>query len=184
MIFVYFFIILVCLLVSILIAIFLVAQIVAHFTTDAPFVPIQNEVIGDIVKNLNLNNDSVLYDLGCGDGRILKEAVKSNPNVRVVGVEKAIFPYLLASFYTRGNKNLRIRREDIFTADVSDATVIFFYLFPGVPDKLLPIIEKQCKPGVRVISCDFECKDRKPAEVIDLNNANSKMGKKLFVYNI
>ena len=151
---------------------------------DAPFVPIPRVIILDIVKNLNLNNDSVLYDLGCGDGRVLRGVVNSNPNIRAVGIEKAFVPYLLARFHTRKNKNTQIRREDIFTTNTSDATVVFFYLFPGIPDKLMDILEKKCKPGVRVVSCDFECKNRKPTEVIDLNNPNSKRGKKLFVYKI
>ena len=184
MILVYFFIILICLLVPIFVIIFFLAQIVAHFTTQAPFVPIPDKIILDIVRSLHLNNASILYDLGCGDGRVLKEAVKSNPNIRAVGIEKALIPYLLARWNIRKSKNVEIRQEDIFTTDISDSTVIFFYLFPGVPDKLITAFEKRCKPGVRVVSCDFDCKDRKPTEVIDLDNLNSKRGKKLFVYAI
>ena len=183
MIFIYFFIILVCLLVSIFVALFLLAEIVAHLTTVAPFVPIPRDIIPEIVKSLNLNDDSVLYDLGCGDGRVLMEAIKSNPNIIAVGIEKALFPYFLGKFHTRKNESVEIRRGDIFTVDVSDATVIFFYLFPGVPDKLMSVLEKKCKSGTRVVSCDFDCKERKPVEVIDLNNTNPR-GKKLFVYNI
>ena len=184
MIFIYFFIILICFLIAVFVSLFLLTQIVAHLTTVAPFVPIPEEIIPEIVKNLHLNNNSVLYDLGCGDGRVLMEAIKSNQNMRAVGIEKALVPYLLARFYTRGNKNVKIRREDIFTTNVSDATVIFFYLFPGVPDKLMSVLEKKCNLGVQVVSCDFDCKERKPVEVIDLNNINSKRGKKLFVYTI
>ena len=162
---------------------FLLAQVFAIFTTNAPFVPIPRDVVGDIVKNLKLNSNSVLYDLGCGDARVLIKAVEKYPEVKAVGVERAFLPYLLARFYTRKYKNIEIRRENIFRTDVSNATHVFMYLFPGVPDKLIEIFKEKCRPGIRVVSCDFESKNYKPVEIIDIES-NNKIGKKLFVYSL
>src|ERR1700733_512799 len=179
----YFFVLILCLIVCVLLVLFYVAQIVAAFTTDAPFVPIPQETVEKIIEHLKLTNDSVLYDLGCGDGRILKRAAEKYPSLKAVGIEIAFVPYLFAQWKTRKNKNIKIRRENIFTANVSDATHIFFYLFPEVPKKLLPILKTKCKPDTRIVSCDFEDKQSEQTEIIELNPL-AKRGKKLIVYTI
>ena len=156
---------------------------VAKFTVDAPFVPIPNGISKEIIKNLNLNNQSVFYDLGCGDGRILIDVVNSSPNIKAVGIEKAFLPYFLAKIKTRRFENIEIKRGDIFKENLSSTTDIFLYLYPQVLDRLLPNLESQCKKGTKIISCDFEFKGKKPTKIINLNT-NSRRGKKLFVYNL
>lgn len=82
----------------------LLFQVIAIFTTDAPFVPVPKKIQKNIVDHLDLKAESILYDLGCGDARILLEATKKYPNIKAIGIEKALFPYLLAKFYTRKYK--------------------------------------------------------------------------------
>ena len=190
MIFLYFFIICIFLVILIIFILFFILEIIAAFTTDAPFVSIPDGIEDEIIRNLKLdsvgNSPTVLYDLGCGDARILIKAVWKHPNIKAVGIEKAYIPYLLAKFYTRNLHNIDIRREDIFTADISNATHIFVYLYPHIVTKLMPKIEKECRPGTRIVSCDFECTDRTPAEIIPLSPSLQTQkvtrGKKLFVY--
>lgn len=175
-----------CLIFLVIIAYIFLAffKITEILSTDAPFVPTPNEVIDTIIGNLQLKKNSILYDLGCGDARILKRVVELKPDVNIVGVEIAFIPYLLAKFYTRKYKQIEIKRENIFKTDISDATHIFLYLYPKAVNKLIDNIKKQCNPGTRIVSCDFEITTCKPINVIDLKNKHSKLCQKLFIYSL
>jgi len=162
----------------------MLSNIIAIFTTDVPFVSISNSVIEKIVKNLELRDANVLYDLGCGDARLLINAVNSFPSIKAVGVEVAFYPYLLAKFKTRNYKQIEIKREDIYETKISNATHIFMYLYPSVVNKLIHNVEKQCKEGTKIISCDFEINSYKPSKIIELNSNGSKLCKKIFVYSL
>lgn len=162
--------------------VFIIMQFLAIFTTDAPFVPAPKEIGNDIINALELNSDSVLYDLGCGDGRILLKAAQKHPNIKAVGVDMGFIPYFLAKFKTRKYKNIQIKREDIFKTDISSATHIFLYLYPKVINELINNIRKQCKPGTKIVSCDFELENIPPTQIIELNKTASPRGKRLFVY--
>lgn len=161
-----------------------VVNFIAIFTTDVPFVSVSNFVKGQIVKSLELNDNSVLYDLGCGDARVLLCAVNSFPNIKAVGAEVAFYPYLLAKFRTRKYKQIEIRRQNIYKVNMSDATHIFMYLYPNVVNELIHNVEKQCRPGTKLISCDFEINTLKPLKIIELDSNSSKLCKKLFVYSL
>ncbi|MBI2410168.1 hypothetical protein HYV30_03985 [Candidatus Kaiserbacteria bacterium] len=158
------------------------AVLIGFFTTHAPFVPIPRPVIAQIVRNLQLANGSVLYDLGCGDGRVLKTAADTHAGIRAIGVEKAIIPYLLAKFKTRKYGNIQIRREDFFQTDLSDATHIYMYLFPKPTTQLLRKIKTECRPGTRVVSCDFRSEADTPVETVHLGRTKHVLGRELFVY--
>lgn len=161
-----------------------VSNVVAIFTTDSPFVSVSNSVKEKIVKNLELRDGSVLYDLGCGDARVLLSAVNSFPNIKAIGVEVAFYPYLLAKFKTRNYKQIEIRRSDIYKTNISDATHIFMYLYPSVVNKLVHNVEKQCKSRTKIISCDFEINSLKPLKIVELDSNDSKLCKKLFIYTL
>lgn len=168
---------------AIALTIFMILKTVADLTTDAPYIKIPEEFFEPLVNNLKLKDNSVLYDLGCGDAHILKKILIKYPNIKVVGVEKAVIPYTLAKIKTRDVKNITVLRQDIFNVDVSDATHIFVYLFPRVMEKLMPILDKKCKKGTKVISCDFEDRNRKDGKIINLNTL-AKRGRRLIVYTI
>jgi SAM-dependent methyltransferase len=168
--------------VCLLTAVFFVTEICAALATVAPFVPVPGHAEEKILEHLRLSEGSVLYDLGCGDGRLLLKAVERFPGITAIGIERAWRPYLLARFKTR-NSLIQIRRGDFFQSDLSDATHIFFYLFPGIPDRLLSIMKKQCTPGTRIISCDFPAEAFVPSEIISIESPAPR-GKKLFVYTV
>jgi hypothetical protein len=164
---------------------FLVTQLVDGFIVNAPFVPIPKDLEKEIVPHLHLSDSSVLYDLGCGDGRVLLEAVNQYPKIKAVGIEIATWPYLLAKLKSRKYKNVEIRKKNIFTTNIADATHIFLYLYPKVINKLIKNIETQCRPGTIIVSCDFELTERKPDQIINTTNtANPVRGKKLFIYTL
>lgn len=163
---------------------FVIVQIIAVFTTDAPFVPIPNGLEDEIVENLGLNPTSVLYDLGCGDGRVLIKALEKHPEIKAVGVEIAFLPYLLAKFYTRKHENIEIKRENLFKTDIAPATHIFVYLYPRVINQLILNIREKCKTGTILMSCDFEIEKISQNKVIETRITDSKRGRKLFIYII
>ena len=165
----------------VLTAILLLWEFFAIFATDSPFISIPENITDEIIKNLKLKNGDVFYDLGCGNGNLLIKAVHSNQNIKAVGIELAFLPYLISRWNTRNYKNIEIKRENIFKTDLSNADVIFAYLFPKAMDKLLPVFEAKCKSGSRLVSCDYEAQNYKPAEIIDFKNTN-KRGRKLFIY--
>jgi len=151
--------------------------------TKAPFVPIPNEVLSSIVDALKLSPSSVFVDLGCGDGRVLRAASKQFPNIRCIGIDKALFAILSARFATRKKyPNIVYVRSNFFRASFREATHVFTYLFPRLMDELLPRLEKELRPGTRLVSCDFKFNHKVPTEVINLNRPKHALGKTLYVY--
>jgi len=149
--------------------------------TRAPFVSVPKNIIPEIVIALKLQNTGVLYDLGCGDGRILMEALHHNPNMKMIGIEKALVPFWFAKLQTKKFKKIKIHRRNFFKQDLSDATHVFLYLFPKLMDALLPKLEKELKPGTRVVSCSFQFSKKTPVEIINTKTKNRLVGK-MFVY--
>lgn len=151
--------------------------------TDAPFVPTRGGAIREIIKALDLHADSVLYDLGCGDARILREAMQAHPNIHGVGIEKGYLPYFVAKWRTRGLP-IDIKREDIFTADISGATHIYCYLFQKVLAELEPKIIKECKPGTHIVTTDFTFPHLKLLKTVPLDTGKNHLARTLYVYMV
>lgn len=149
--------------------------------TRAPYIAIPDEILLSIVDALALNPDSRLFDLGCGDGRILHTAKVKTPEATFVGIERALFPYWIARFQTR-NDSIDIKRQNFFHADLSSATHVFTYLFPGLMNDLLPKLEKELKPGTKLVSCDYGFEKKEPVSTINLARPENTRGKTLFVY--
>jgi hypothetical protein len=161
---------------------------------DVPFVSVSSEALDTIIKALDLNSQSILYDLGSGDGKVLFACfnfytMKAKP--RYVGIEYHFFPHILATMKLRrleragisGTENIQLINSSFFKQDLSNATHVFVYLFPSMLDKLLPKLEKELKRGTRLISCDFTFSKKQPIEIIDIPGAEiRKRCKKLYVY--
>lgn len=153
----------------------------------APFVPIPQKVVSPIVDALRIRDGSVVYDLGCGDARVLAESYTRHPRAQYKGLEVATLPLILSWLKLKSIKKphtISVRRKDFFKENLSDATHIFVYLFPHVMDNLLPKFQKECKPGTRIVSCDFQFKDKVPIETIDLHRSPRVLGKYIYVYEI
>jgi 16S rRNA A1518/A1519 N6-dimethyltransferase RsmA/KsgA/DIM1 with predicted DNA glycosylase/AP lyase activity len=174
----------VAILVSVSIIVLALLKSLDLFSVDSPFVSTHSGVVDQIVQSLQLGGDSVLYDLGCGDGRIIARASELHPEMEAVGVEVGFIPYFTAKFLTRANKKIKIRRENIFEADISQATHIFLYLYPRVVNRLIDKIRTQCAPGTVIVSCDFEISSCTPIKVVALDNPGSDRCQKLFIYQL
>jgi hypothetical protein len=135
-------------------------------TPDVLFVPTPQAAVDRMVELAEIKPGELVYDLGCGDGRIVVTAAKKH-GVRAVGVD--INPERVVESVANARENgvedlVTIRQADIFTLDLSDADVVFLYLQPHLNVRLMPQL-RQMKPGSRIISFDFGMDGAKPVKV-------------------
>lgn len=152
-----------------------------------PFVPVPNSILENISKELDVKDGSVVYDLGCGDGRILFYLASKNKNTKYIGIENSQFPLILARVRSwwhkyRTGTEVEILNQDFFERDLSDATHIFTYLYPNVMDDLLPKLDKELKRGTRLVSTTFKFTQKRPIAEIDLSRSKYKLARMLYVY--
>jgi SAM-dependent methyltransferase len=150
-----------------------------------PFVPTPQDIVERMLELAQVKPGDVVYDLGSGDGRIVITAAKKY-GVKATGFE--IDPELIArsqeSIKREGLQHLaEIRDQDIRTVDLSPATVLTMYLLPDVNLMLRPNIQKQLRPGSRVVSHDFSMGDWKP-DVEQTVQAKNGGAHKLYVWRI
>ncbi len=131
---------------------------------DVPYVPTPYQVVNQMLDIANVTSTDILYDLGCGDGRIVITAA-SRTGTKGVGIE--IDPERIkecrAHAAASNVENLvTFLNEDLFEADFQEATVLTLYLLNSVNLKLRPKILSQLKPGTRIVSHDFSMGDWKP----------------------
>lgn len=133
---------------------------------DVIFVPTPQEVVDRMLELADLKKGDVLYDLGCGDGRIVVTAAKRY-GVKAVGFD--VDPKRIAESRENVRKNgvedlVTIRQQDIFQTDLSPANVVTLYLLPSLNVKLMPQLRK-LQPGSRIVSHAFDMRGAKPAKV-------------------
>ena len=160
---------------------------IGNFKNKVPFVTTSNAVLKDIEKALEIKDNSIVYDLGCGDGRVLSYLTRSNPKAKYIGIENNTFAIILAkigSFFNNKKRgtNITIIDNDFFKQDFRNATHIFTYLYPNIMDELLPKFEKELKPGTRLVSLSFKFTGKNLTNEIDLKRSKYKLGRKLYVY--
>ena len=173
------------LLASLVILVFFLSTIQTMFFTKVPFIHVPNEVMSDIIKALDLKDNSVVYDLGCGDARVLVESAKSNSKAKFVGIELVWLALALAKIKilkAGKSEQVKIYSKNFFETDLSEATHVFLYLFPKIMDKLLPKLEKELKPGSRIVSVSFRFTSKEPKEIINLNRRENQLAREIFVY--
>jgi SAM-dependent methyltransferase len=133
----------------------------------APYVPTPQEVVDRMLQLGGVGKGDVVYDLGCGDGRIPITAAKRF-GARGVGVD--IDPQRIAEAEANAKKEgvshlVTFRLQDAMTTDVSEATVVTLYLLSASNLKLRPILTKQLKSGARIVSHSFSMGDWQPDKV-------------------
>lgn len=123
---------------------------------DAPYVPTPHEVVKAMLDLAQVKSGDVVYDLGCGDGRIVIAAAKRG--AKATGWDIDPERVKEAKVNVKENKveaNAEIILGDIFTLDLSGADVIAIFLWPKVNVKLIPQLQK-LKPGSRIVSHAFD----------------------------
>lgn len=147
------------LLLLVFIVVYIPRVIKAILTNQAPFIPTKRRALPYIVEALDLQESSVLYDLGCGDGRILKAAIadgiKKGLHVSGIGIDNDWVPALLAKIKTK-KLPITIKQGTIDQFNLGDATHIYVYLLPSMLLEVEQQIREQCKQGTKIVACDFQ----------------------------
>lgn len=136
-------------------------------TPDVIFVPTPQPVVERMLELAEVKKGDVVYDLGCGDGRIVVTAAKKY-GVKAVGfdIDPQRIKESLENVKTNRLEHLvTIKEADIFTLDLSGADVITLYLLPELNVRLIPQLEK-LKPGSRIVSFSFDMEGIKPDKVV------------------
>jgi len=138
-------------------------------TPDVIYVPTPHEVVDKMLQMAKVTKDDLVYDLGCGDGRIVVAAAKKY-GCKAVGFD--IDPKRVAEAKENVKKNkvghlVTIEQKDIFELDLSKASVITLYLLPSLNVKLIPQLEK-LKPGSRIVSHDFDMRGVEPDQKVEV----------------
>jgi SAM-dependent methyltransferase len=138
---------------------------------EVPYVSTPEEVVKEMLKMANVGEDDVVYDLGCGDGRIVITAAKET-GCRGVGID--IDPIRIKESKENAIKagvsdRVEFILSDLFKADISQATVVTLYLLSKVNLRLRPKLFQELSPGTRVVSHDFNMGQWDPEESKFLN---------------
>jgi SAM-dependent methyltransferase len=138
---------------------------------DVPFVPTTEEAVEAMLKLANVTKNDVVYDLGCGDGRIVIAAAKTY-GAKAVGID--IDPVRIDEAKANAKKagvedKVRFEENDLFKADFHEATVVTLFLLNSVNLRLRPRLIEQLKPGTRVVSNTFDMGDWTPVKDITID---------------
>jgi SAM-dependent methyltransferase len=141
-------------------------------TPDVLYVPTPEAVVDRMLELARVGPNDVVYDLGCGDGRIVAAAA-ARYGARAVGydidpVRVAEARHTIARYGVE--RLVTIEQRDIFTLDLTAASVVTLYLLPELNVRLLPQLER-LRPGSRIVSHDFDIAGVVPAQVVRLDVA-------------
>jgi SAM-dependent methyltransferase len=131
---------------------------------DVPYVPTTDEAVQTMLKLAEVKKSDVVYDLGCGDGRIVIAAAVTY-GARGVGID--IDPERIREAKENAKKAhveqlVRFEEKDLFQADFHEATVVTLFLLPSINLRLRPKLIQELKPGTRIVSNTFDMGDWKP----------------------
>jgi SAM-dependent methyltransferase len=137
---------------------------------DVIWVPSESAVITTMLDAANVGPDDVVYDLGCGDGAIVITAARRY-GARGVGVD--IDPERIREANANAARagvadRVTFHVQDLFTTDVSPATVVALYLSPAINLRLRPTLLRDLRPGSRVVSHDFDMGDWRPEKTVEV----------------
>jgi predicted RNA methylase len=133
---------------------------------DVIYVPTPQRLVDKMLEMAEIKQGDVVYDLGCGDGRIVVTAAKKY-HVKAVGFDIDPERVKEAIANVRSNKVedlVTIKQADIFTLDLRPASVVTLYLLPDLNVRLMPQLEK-LKPGSRIVSHEFDMRGAKPVQI-------------------
>lgn len=151
----------------------------------APYVVTPEHAVDRMLEVANLKPGETLFDLGCGDGRVLITAVQKY-NVKAVGIE--ISEHLARSAAEKVKKEglqdrIKIVHGDFMRQDLSSANVVTLYLATTANDTLRPNLERFLKPNTRVVSYDYPIPGWKPIETTEAKGIRG-VGHTIYLYQV
>ncbi|SNB47180.1 cyclopropane-fatty-acyl-phospholipid synthase family protein [Geobacter sp. DSM 9736] len=140
---------------------------------DVPFVPTPTEVVERMLSMAKVTGRDIVYDLGCGDGRIVITAAKKH-GARGVGID--IDPERIKESKENARaagvtEKVRFLQQDLFKANVREATVVTMYLLNSVNLKMRPLLLSQLRPGTRIVSHSFDMGEWRPDDSSTLSQS-------------
>jgi SAM-dependent methyltransferase len=149
-------------------------------TPDVIFVATPEHMVPVMLTTARVSSNDVLYDLGCGDGRLVIEAAKQC-GARGVGID--IDPVRIAESRANAERAgvstlTTFVEADMFESSLAPATVVMLYLIPSLNRRLRPKLLHELNPGARVLSLGFDMEDWSPVETVDY------AGRLLYLWNI
>ena len=153
-------------------------------TPDVVYVPTPNDVVDKMLEMAQVKKGDVVYDLGCGDGRIVVAAAKKGD--KATGYD--ISPERVKEARANVEKNkveklAEIIEQDIFTLDLSKANAITLYLLPSLNVRLIPQLEK-LKPGSHIVSHDFDMEGVKPDREVTMTSQEDGQSHKIYLWTV
>jgi len=155
---------------------------------DVPYVPTTEEAVKAMLKLAAVKKTDIVYDLGCGDGRIVIAAAKDF-GARGVGID--INPVRISEAKENARKAgleklVRFEENDLFQADIHEATVVTIFLLSDINLKLRPKLLRDLKPGVRIVSNTFDMGDWKPDKeaTVGPEDQESFLSHKLYLWMV
>jgi SAM-dependent methyltransferase len=135
---------------------------------DVHYEPTAPEVVDVMLRLGDVKAGDVVYDLGCGDGRIVITAARQ---FGARGVCVDIDPQRIAESRENARAagvadHIRFVNQDLLVADISDATVVMLFLSPGLNLKVRPKLQSELKPGARIVSHWHDMGDWKPQKIV------------------
>ena len=156
-----------------------------YHSLDVVFIPTPQDIVEKMLMLAQVKKEDLVYDLGCGDGRIPVTAAKTY-GCRAVGYD--LDPQRVKESIENVRKNkvehlVRIEQKDIFTLDLGEADVITLYLLPALNVKLIPQLEK-LKPGSRIVSNNFDIEGVRPDKVVKITSNEDHNEHTIFLWTL
>jgi protein-L-isoaspartate O-methyltransferase len=150
----------------IIFSLFFGSELRAQDDEKVPYVPSPVEVVDRMLEFADVKKADVVFDIGSGDGRMVIHAAKKY-GAKGVGIE--LDSRLVEMARAKAKKDgvdqlVEFRQGDALKADISDATVVTLYMLPSFNKQLRPILEKQLKPGARVVVHDYPIEGWNPVK--------------------
>lgn len=143
------------------------AQTTPARAPDIYYEPTPANVVAEILTLAGVREGDVVYDLGCGDGRIVIAAAKAGARGVCIDIDPVRILESRANAAALGVLDkVRFLEQDLFSADFADATVVFLFLWPDLNLKLRPTLWRQLRPGTRVVSYVHNMGDWPPRETV------------------
>ena len=157
---------------------------------DVPYVPTTDKAVQEMLKLADVKKSDVVYDLGCGDGRIVIAAAKTY-GAHGVGID--INPERIKEAKENAKRAgvehlVRFEENDLFQAEFRPATVVTLLVLSSFNLQLRPRLLQQLKPGTRVVSNTFDMGDWKPEKEVNVGDAGEEeytgLSQRLFLWTV
>ncbi|MGF6243723.1 tRNA A58 N-methylase Trm61 [Paraburkholderia sp. GAS38] len=146
-----------------IVALLCLSLLVFQLITGVPPMPSKASEAADVVallKQANLPQQAIVYELGSGWGSLVIALAKAFPEARIRGIEMSPLPYWVARFRTRKLANVALQRANFYACNLQDAHAVTCYLMIKPMPKLAALLDRMLKPGTPVVSLTFWFRER------------------------